>query len=166
MIQYCSVVLLCNDMEKSRLFYQDLFNLEIELDIGPLITFKGGISLWDANTAKTLLYNGSEPSPPQISPTSEIYFETDDMEGFFNHITERSVTLLHAVETTPWNQKTVRFYDPDGHLIEVGESMIHVILQIAKTGVTEEEISERTYLPVEYVKGVLSGTIRFPQNSH
>ncbi len=161
MIQYSSVVLLCRDIHKSKSFYQDLFSLEIELDIGALVTFIGGISLWEASRAKTLLYSGSDPSPPQEYPTNELYFETDDMEGFFETITRMSVPLLHPIETTPWQQQTVRFYDPDGHLIEVGESMIHVILRIAQTGISDEEISEQTYLPIEFVRGVRSGSIVF-----
>lgn len=162
MIKYSSVVLLCSDMNRSRSFYQDLFTLEIELDIGALVTFKGGISLWDATLAKTLLYSGSDPSHPQTCPTSELYFETDDIEGFFQRITQTSVPLLHPIETTPWQQQTVRFFDPDGHLIEVGESMIHVIKRIAKTGLSDKEISEKTYLPEEYIRAVCSGSIVFP----
>ena len=36
-----------------------------------------------------------------------------------------------------------RFYDPDGHLIEVGESMKMVIKRFLDRGMTMEEIAEK-----------------------
>lgn len=37
----------------------------------------------------------------------------------------------------------IRFYDLDGHLIEVGEDMKMVIRRFLNTGMTMEEVSER-----------------------
>jgi catechol 2,3-dioxygenase-like lactoylglutathione lyase family enzyme len=127
MITYHSVVLICSDMKASRAFYQNHFHLEVELDLGGLVSFKGGISLWSREIASGLLYWGADPSPPQQNPMQEIYFETDDIDGFIALITKEGIRLMHPVQLTPWHQKTVRFFDPDGHLIEVGESMEEII---------------------------------------
>lgn len=157
MIRYHSVVLLCSDMQRSVSFYQDLFHLEIELQIDGLTTFTGGISLWDQKIASDLMYNGAEPSPPQKHPGQEIYFETDEIEKFAEVLTARSVTLMHQIQKTPWQQQTIRFFDPDGHLIEVGESMEEVIRRIAREGHTPEEVSALTFMPVEIIRTVLTG---------
>ncbi|PWR74708.1 VOC family protein [Methanospirillum lacunae] len=155
MIKYHSVVLICKDMDISRTFYQELFDLTIELEIEGLTTFIGGISLWDRAFASGLLYKGAGISEPPERPAQEIYFDTDEIDAFFNKITSRGVRLLHPIENTPWQQRTVRFFDPDDHLIEVGESMEEVIRRIAREGHTPEEVADLTFMPVEIIREVL-----------
>jgi len=56
------------------------------------------------------------------------------------------------VEEMPWGQRIVRFYDPDFHIIEVGEAMDAVIKKMLKSGMTVEQVSEKSQYPIEYVK--------------
>ena len=43
----------------------------------------------------------------------------------------------------------IRFYDLDGHLIEVGEDMKMVVRRFLNTGMTMEEVSERMDVSIE-----------------
>ena len=43
----------------------------------------------------------------------------------------------------------IRFYDLDGHLIEVGENMKMVVRRFLNTGMTMEEVSERMDVSIE-----------------
>ncbi len=43
----------------------------------------------------------------------------------------------------PWGSGVIRFYDLDGHLIEVGESMKLVIRRFQAAGMTPEEIARK-----------------------
>ena len=55
----------------------------------------------------------------------ELYFEEADIEGFFERL-ERyypEVQYVNRLMTHSWGQKVIRFYDPDGNLIEVGTPM-------------------------------------------
>ena len=52
----------------------------------------------------------------------------------------------------PWGQRIVRFYDPDFHIIEVGEPMDAVIKRLFASGMTVEQVSEKSQYPIEYVK--------------
>ena len=55
----------------------------------------------------------------------ELYFEEHDIETFVQKL-ERlypSVQYVNKLMTHSWGQKVVRFYDPDGNLIEVGTPM-------------------------------------------
>lgn len=45
----------------------------------------------------------------------------------------------------------VRFYDPDRHIIEVGENMKAVCKRFIDSGMTPEQAAERMDVPVEYV---------------
>lgn len=62
----------------------------------------------------------------------------------------------HGKQEAPWGQYSILFYDPDGHLIEVGETMTALVRRFAQQGLTPDQISARTSLPVpavnEYLK--------------
>ena len=52
-------------------------------------------------------------------------FEEKDIEGFIERL-ERyypEVKYVNHLMTHSWGQKVIRFYDPDGNLIEVGTPM-------------------------------------------
>lgn len=156
MINYRSVVIMCSDIARSRAFYQDLFHLPVELDIGGLVTFACGISLWENECALDLLYPGVKDISPPEKPLQELYFETDNLPGFASLLKEKNIRLLHPVQVTPWNQQTIRFFDPDGNLIEVGESMEHVVMRLSGEGFSPSELSEKTMMPIEFIQHVLS----------
>ena len=42
-----------------------------------------------------------------------------------------------------WGQQVVRFYDLDGHLVEVGEDMGMVVRRFLRSRMTMEEVSDR-----------------------
>ena len=45
----------------------------------------------------------------------------------------------------------MRFYDPDKHIIEIGENMKIVCKRFADRGMTAEEIAKRMDVPVKMV---------------
>jgi catechol 2,3-dioxygenase-like lactoylglutathione lyase family enzyme len=155
MIQYRSVVLLCSDISVSKQFYQELFDLPVELDIGGLVTFACRMSSWDKKIALFLLYPDAEQVTNPDKPAQEIYFETDEIMEFADKILEKKIPVLHRIQLTPWNQQTIRFFDPDGNLIEVGESMEHVVKRMGNKGLSPEQIAEKTMMPVEFISSVL-----------
>ncbi len=52
----------------------------------------------------------------------------------------------------PWGQRVVRFRDPDGHIIEVGERMTAVCRRFLDSGLTPEQTASRMDVPVDYVR--------------
>jgi len=60
--------------------------------------------------------------------------------------------LVHGIHEEPWGQRTIRFFDPDRNLIEAGESMKRFVTRFYCQGMTPEEVSHRTSVPVEEVK--------------
>jgi catechol 2,3-dioxygenase-like lactoylglutathione lyase family enzyme len=153
MIRYTSVVLFSDDVPRLRDFYRDLFDLSIALDLGGLVTFDGGISIWETADVRAMVYGGLDPSPVE-RPRCELYFETDAIEAFVSGL-EGGVRLAHPVQTAPWAQRTIRFYDPDGNLIEVGEAMDAVARRLAADGLSPEEVAARTLMPPAFVTAAL-----------
>ena len=50
----------------------------------------------------------------------------------------------------------MRFYDPDRHIIEVGESMPVVVRRFLSQGMTAEETATRMDVPFEYVQSCIN----------
>ncbi len=116
-----NVLIVVKDIGRSRRFYQDLFGLEPVLDHGGNMILTEGLVLQEEKYWKEFLGRAIIPE----NNASELYFEERDMEGFVEKL-ERcypEVKYVNRLMTHSWGQKVVRFYDPDGNLIEVGTPM-------------------------------------------
>jgi uncharacterized glyoxalase superfamily protein PhnB len=51
-----------------------------------------------------------------------LYFETNQLDAAFARL-KNKVRLVHPIERQSWGQRVFRFYDPDGHVIEIGEPL-------------------------------------------
>ncbi|MFX1276337.1 MAG: VOC family protein [Promethearchaeota archaeon] len=149
-------VLMVKDISVSKKFYQDTLSLEIENDFGENIVFKDSISIWQTKTAEKIIFN-SEKRFPSIKPKSlELYFETTNLEEIWKKLIDKSIDLIHGLNEESWGQRNFRFFDPDGYIIEVAEPIYQVILRLAKAGLNEEEIAEKTQMSIEEVKKTLN----------
>jgi hypothetical protein len=45
----------------------------------------------------------------------------------------------------------MRIYDPDGHIVEIGESMESVVWRFHQQGMAADEITEQTSMPRDFV---------------
>lgn len=80
----------------------------------------------------------------------ELGFEEKDFDGFLKKLKKYSdIVFLSNVIEHGWGQRVIRFYDLDGHLIEVGEDMKMVVQRFLDTGMTLEEVSVRMDVSVE-----------------
>ena len=116
-----NVLIVVKDIERARQFYQDLFGLIVVLDNDGNMILTEGLVLQDEKIWKEFL--GREILRENNS--CELYFEEADIEGFVERL-ERiypEVRYVNRLMTHSWGQKIVRFYDPDGNLIEVGTPM-------------------------------------------
>ena len=113
-----NILIVVKNIEKSRQFYHDLFGLELILDNDGNMILTEGLVLQDEKIWREFL--GRDVIPE--SNSCELYFEESDLEGFVEKL-ERlypEVRYVNRLMVHSWGQKVVRFYDPDGNLIEVG----------------------------------------------
>ena len=68
---------------------------------------------------------------------------------------EKGISFVHEVREQPWRQRVMRIYDPDMHIIEIGESMEYLILRLHNEGMAPEQVTAATKLPLEFVKSVI-----------
>jgi hypothetical protein len=65
------------------------------------------------------------------------------------------IEYIHKLFEQSWGQRVVRFYDPDKHIIEVGENMNTVVRRFINSGLSIEETAARMDVPVDYVRSCL-----------
>lgn len=151
-----ATVLFVNDISVSKNFYSELLEIPIDLDFGKNIIFKGGFAIWEIN--KDHIIPQSLSLNKIIDRTVnrfELYFETDTLDEVFEKLKSIGVKFLHEIHEEIWGQRTIRFFDPDNHLIEIGESMQKFITRFYKQGMSVEQISQRTHVPVSEVNRLL-----------
>ena len=86
---------------------------------------------------------------------SVVYFETHELEETYEHLAQAGVEFVHPIREEPWGQRVMRLYDPDGHIIEIGEPLEAVVLRLHHQGLSADSISEKTSMTEEQVKRVL-----------
>lgn len=154
-MQYHGALLAVKDVKRSVSFYQKWFGLEVEVDLGWNVGMKGGLSL-QKHFAELL--GLPEESVVSQSHNMELYFECEDLDAFDRRLSEDpSIVRVHPVLEYPWKQRVIRIYDPDRHIIEVGESMRMVFERLLKQGHSLEETSRITEHPVAFIRSALEG---------
>lgn len=140
-MKYTAAVLAVSDVKAARRFYEELFGLELYLDYGLNVTFTCGLSLQQDFGWLTGL---PEERMGHCTNNMEICFEEADFDGFLEKLrVYPDITYLGGVTEQGWGQRVVRFYDLDGHLIEVGEEMGMVVRRFLASGMSMEEITKR-----------------------
>lgn len=116
-----NILIVVKDIEKSRQFYHDLFGLDMVLDNDGNMVLTEGLALQDEKIWRKFL--GKEILPE--SNACELYFEEPDLEAFVRKLETLypTVKYVNRLMTHSWGQQVIRFYDPDGNLIEVGTPM-------------------------------------------
>lgn len=154
-MKYKSSLIVVQDIKTSRNFYENLLGQTVEYDFGENVSFEGGFAIHLADHFQNLI--GQKASPISYKThNSELYFESDDMDSIYHKLKESNVVFIHEIREQPWGQRVCRLYDPDYHIIEVGESLEKVVLRYHSTGMSVEDISRRTSMPIEFVENVVS----------
>lgn len=151
-ITYHSAVVFVKDIEAAKKFYIDVLGMKIANDFGMDVILEGGLTLFQVFPEQVIAQMlGMETLHDHKATRFELCFETTDIESVSKKIVNSGVDLLHPLQEEPWGQKTVRFFDPDHHLIEIGESLETFAKRNAATGMTPEQVSQKTGTPLEDV---------------
>ena len=126
-MKFTCMVISVADINAARKFYENLFGLEVFQDYGKNVAFTCGLAL------------------------------QQDFDAFLDKLSKHSnIERLGEVIEHSWGQRVVRFYDLDGHIIEVGEDMKMVIKRFLATGMTMEEVSVKMDVSVEDLTRLLN----------
>jgi len=140
-------------MKKSKAFYCDFLKQEIETDFGNNIMLKGGLSIWEIQESHELYRNFYKTEIPNTS--LELYFETENMDKVIELINQFNIPKYHELVEESWGQKTIRIYDPDRNLVEIGEKLEVFIRRMYKEGIGIDEIEKRTGVPKQMIEKII-----------
>jgi catechol 2,3-dioxygenase-like lactoylglutathione lyase family enzyme len=151
-MKFAGPIIAVSNMEASKKFYTELFHQEIGMDLGENVGFISGLSL-QYNYAGLA---GIDPeSVIKKSHNFELYFEEEDFDAFMEKLEKRpDIVYVHRVKKYPWQQRVIRIYDPDMHIIEIGEGMAFIVRRYLAEGKTVAETAQLMMSPVEYVQAI------------
>lgn len=154
-MEYKQPLLAVRDLQRSLDFYRQVLGLQVILDFGANVTLTGGVCLQTHETWQGFL--GKDPGEIRYGGNdAELYFEEPEFNAFAHKLAALpGICYVHPVVEHPWGQRAVRFYDPDGHIIEVGEDLRAVCRRFAAAGLTQQQIAARMDVPLDYVRGCM-----------
>lgn len=154
MLKFDAPLIVVNDMARSRHFYEQLLGQKVKFDFGPNVPFEG-FSIHLKSHFQSLLGDVSQYPVIQKPHWGELYFETDQLELIYQRLNEAGVEFIHGVCEQPWGQRVMRFYDPDGHIVEIGETMEAVVWRLYEQGLSIDIISEKSAMPRAFIEGAI-----------
>jgi catechol 2,3-dioxygenase-like lactoylglutathione lyase family enzyme len=154
MVKFHSSVLYVSDIKAAKRFYCEILSIPIAMDMGLNVILKNGLTLWQIqkdNIIVKMLGIDALKSGHKF----ELYFETDDMADIERRIAERQVKTLHGIHEEPWGQNTIRVYDPDGNIVEIGEELKIFLNRMIRSGMSIQSVCEKTGMSREDVERVV-----------
>jgi catechol 2,3-dioxygenase-like lactoylglutathione lyase family enzyme len=147
-----STVLFVKDIKVSTSFYLRFLNFTIEHDFGKNVILSHGLSLWEISLEHII---SRQLKTGNTSNRIELYFEEDDLSELFKTLSQAGIKFMHPIHEEPWGQHTMRFFDPDNHLIEIGEPLAVSVNAMNKKGLSPAQISEKSGIPLRQVIGLI-----------
>ena len=112
-----NVLIVVSDLERAKAFYRDMFGLSVVLDGEENVILTEGLvlqekSVWEKAVGGRVI---------EKSLGSELYFEEPQLEGFVRRLEEygEPVEMVKGLSEDLGDGNMIRFFDPDGNLIEV-----------------------------------------------
>jgi hypothetical protein len=148
-MKYVCALITVRDITRSRNFYEDFLRQKVKHDFGENVVYEGGFAIHLESHFSALIDNKRIITGGN---NCELYFEDDDLESLMAELRIREIECVHEMREQPWRQRVVRFYDPDRHIIEVGESMQHLSYRLSLDGFVVEDIARIINMPFDFVQ--------------
>jgi catechol 2,3-dioxygenase-like lactoylglutathione lyase family enzyme len=147
-VKFVSPLITVTDMKKSLNFYENILGQKVESNFGENISF-GSFAIHLRSHFKILIDNKDIIAGGN---NFELYFEYDNVEQIAEKLKIEKVEFVHELREQPWKQLVMRFYDPDKNIIEIGESMEHLIFRLHQQNHSIDEIAKMTGLDKEFIE--------------
>ncbi|WMJ82695.1 VOC family protein [Oscillospiraceae bacterium LTW-04] len=150
-MKYECTLLAVSDMVRAKQFYCQLLGMEVTADFGANITLSNVISLQTLESWQGFV-NKPAGEIRFGHNAAELYFEEDDLDVFLEKLANwPNIHYVHPLKEHRWGQRVVRLYDPDGHIVEVGENMAVVVRRFLAGGMTVAETARRMEVPEAFI---------------
>jgi len=157
-MKYESTAVFVGDIERSKLFYENVIGLRQMMDNGEHVAYLSGFSIWKRDSAVGLL--GVKKSDSKVY-NFELCFSSEDIHEDYKRVRESGAEIFSELAEQPWSQFVFRVYDPDRNIIEIGEELEETFLRLLHDGNTLEEVSRMTFTKPDDIKRILHGKHSF-----
>ena len=100
---------------------------------------------------------GEHPFEARDGMEALALIEEQDFDNFIDKLKDLDVEFVHPFIEHSWGQRVVRLYDPDRHIIEIGEDMKVVCRRFLDSGMTPEEVAKRMDAPMKFINACMRG---------
>ena len=152
MLKFVSPLIVVEDMARSRQFYEQLLEQKVKFDFGVDVCFEGDFTIHLKSHFQSLLGDVSKYPITVKAHNGELYFDSDDIESIYQRLQAAGVEFIEGIQEQPWGQRAMRLYDPDGHILEIGEPMDITVRRFYRQGWSIERIAEKTGMPPEFIE--------------
>lgn len=143
-----NILIVVSDIEKSKRFYQELFGLTVTVDFGENVILTEGLVLQEKKAWEDLI--GREVKI--AANNAELYFEENDMDGLIKKLESSRFPINYVNPPTEQERRVIRIYDPDGHIIEIAETLECVARRYLMSGMTVSDTAKKMRLPMDVIK--------------
>ncbi len=99
------------DVARLRQFYQALFDLDVVMDLGWIVTLSSGVSM--PVQVSLASEGGSGAAVPDLS------IEVDDVDAVYHRATAQGLPIAYDLTDEPWGVRRFFLRDPAGKLVNV-----------------------------------------------
>ena len=155
MLKFVCPLIVVDEMARSRQFYEQLLEQKVKFDFGVDVAFEGDFTIHLKSHFQSLLGDATKYPITSKAHNGELYFDSDDIESIYQRLQAAGVEFIEAIQEQPWGQRAMRLYDPDGHILEIGEPMGIAVRRFHQQGWSIERIAEKTGMPTEFIQSVI-----------
>jgi catechol 2,3-dioxygenase-like lactoylglutathione lyase family enzyme len=120
-----TLTLFVEDLERSKLFYQDIFGLSVIFEDKNSAVFRFAntqINLLEVPAARDLIEPGAVANAGAGS-RFQLTIPVDDVDAACAELKARGVELLNGPMNREWGVRTACFTDPGGHIWEFAQRL-------------------------------------------
>jgi len=116
-----AITLFVEDLDAARLFYRDVFAVEVLVEDDDSTAFRFGntiVNLLKASAADELVAPAAVGGP-ESGARLVFTIDVDDVDATCAVLAARGVEFLNGPIDRPWGVRTASFRDPGGHIWEI-----------------------------------------------
>ncbi len=120
-IKFRNGIALVRDIKASRDFYTNSIGLKISKEYDNIIFFEDNFVIHSADLFYEYInkpYHGEKMGGDNV----DFYFTTSDLKGYSEKLKANHVPFIHDIHKHEWGESVIRVYDPDGHILEIGDA--------------------------------------------
>lgn len=151
-MKFMGPIILVENLEVSRDFYEKILKQKVIYDFGVNVSFENGLAIHlrphfeeihKMKGTRNILYG---------SNSVELNFETKELDDIYNKLKQLKTEFIHEIQEAPWGQRGITLYDPDKHIVSIGEAMEGVVNRLYKQGLSVDEVVSITGMPKEFIE--------------